>query len=230
MTDGTPNHIGFILDGNRRWARQNGLTTFTGHKKGYENFKTIADYCFDIGIKTVSAYVFSTENWNRSEREVGYLMKLLKRALVEQLKELGSKNIRIKVLGLKTKLDPEIKKLINNAEKQTTKNTKGTINLCLNYGGRVEIVEAVKKIVKEKIPANKISEKVIAKHLWTTDQPDPDIVIRTSGEMRLSGFLPWQSVYSEFYFPKKMWPEFGKNDLNKILADYSKRHRRFGGN
>ena len=124
MTDGTPNHIGFILDGNRRWARQNGLTTFTGHKKGYENFKTIADYCFDIGIKTVSAYVFSTENWNRSEREVGYLMKLLKRALVEQLKELGSKNIRIKVLGLKTKLDPEIKKLINNAEKQTTKNTK----------------------------------------------------------------------------------------------------------
>ena len=230
MTDGTPKHIGFILDGNRRWAKQNGLTTFVGHKKGYENFKDIAQYCFDIGIKNVSAYVFSTENWNRNKREVGYLMRLLKKALVEQTKELGGKGIKIKVLGIKTKLDPKIKELIKSTEKSTAKNTKGTINLCLNYGGRIEIVEAVKKIIKEKIPTNKINEKVLSEHLWTANQPDPDIVIRTSGEMRLSGFLPWQSVYSEFYFPKKMWPEFGKTDLNKILADYSKRHRRFGGN
>jgi len=225
-----PSHIAFILDGNRRWARQRGLTTFAGHRASYENFKIIADECFKRGIKIVSAYVFSTENWNRSAREVGYLMKLLKRALIEETKELGSKGIRIKVLGLPTKLDAEIKKLIKQTETQTAHNTKGTINLCLNYGGRAEIVETVKNIINKKIPIQKINEKTISDNLWTAGQQDPDFVIRTSGEMRLSGFLPWQSVYSELYFPTKMWPEFGVKDLDKALKEYSNRQRRFGGN
>lgn len=225
-----PYHIGFILDGNRRWARQRNLTTFAGHKAGYENFKIIADECFKRGIRTVSAYVFSTENWNRSVREVGYLMKLLRRALTEETKELGSKGIKIKVLGLLTKLDNEIKKIIKQTEQQTANNTRGTINLCLNYGGRAEIVEAVKNIVKKGVLPNKITEQTISDNLWTTGQQDPDFVIRTSGEMRLSGFLPWQSVYAELYFPTKMWPEFTVKDLDIALKEYSRRQRRFGGN
>ncbi len=230
MINHIPHHIGFILDGNRRWAKKNNLPALIGHKKGYENFKTVTDHCFMKGIKIVSAYVFSTENWSRSAREVGYLMRLLKRALVEETKELDKKGIKIKVLGLPTKLDSQIKKLIEQTETKTANNKNGTVNLCLNYGGRAEIVEAVKKIITQKIPINKITEEIISQNLWTVGQPDPDIIVRTSGEMRLSGFLPWQAVYSELYFSPKMWPEFSTSDVDEALAEYARRQRRFGGN
>ncbi len=230
MTDNLPNHIGFILDGNRRWAKKRGLPTLSGHKKGYDNFKVISDYCFKCGIKIITAYVFSTENWNRTAREVSYLMRLLKKMLVEETNILHKKGIKIKVLGLKTKLDKQILKMIDEAEKLTADNKNGVVNLCLNYGGRSEIIEAIKKLILQKIPVENITEKIVAKNLWTAGQPDPDFIIRTSGEMRLSGFLPWQSVYSELYFSPKMWPEFSTADIDEALAEYARRQRRFGGN
>jgi len=157
-------------------------------------------------------------------------MRLLKKMLVEETNILHKKGIKIKVLGLKTKLDKQILKMIDEAEKLTADNKNGVVNLCLNYGGRSEIIEAIKKLILQKIPVENITEKIVAKNLWTAGQPDPDFIIRTSGEMRLSGFLPWQSVYSELYFSPKMWPEFSTADIDEALAEYARRQRRFGGN
>lgn len=222
-------HLAFIMDGNRRWARSRGLPTFEGHRRGYLRMKKVGDWCLERGIKIMTVYAFSTENWKRSKKEVNYLMKLLEDALSKELPEFMEKNIQLRIIGKKNDLPKGLQEAIKNAEKQTKNNTKGILNIAINYGGRQEIVEATKKIVKAKLPPSKINEKLFSEHVWTAGQPDPDLVIRTSGEQRISGFLAWQAVYSELYFCKKHWPAFSEKDLDEAINEFNRRNRRFGG-
>jgi undecaprenyl diphosphate synthase len=225
-----PKHLGIILDGNRRWAKEHNLPSFEGHRRGFENIKTVASHAFDSGLKFMSVFAFSTENWKRSSEEVGYLMDLFKMVATKELKFLTEKNIKLKISGDMSAFDSELQASLNKALAETSKNTNGIFNICLNYGGREEIVQAVKTIVKQGIKAEEINQDLIQKYLYTADLPDPDLIIRTSGEQRLSGFLTWQSIYSELYFVNKHWPEFSKDDLDQALIAYAQRSRRFGGN
>ncbi|MBU3942729.1 di-trans,poly-cis-decaprenylcistransferase [Patescibacteria group bacterium] len=224
-----PNHLGIIIDGNRRWAKKKGLPSFYGHKKGLDNVKKISDYCLERGVKILTLYAFSSENWSRTKKEVEYLMKLLGTTLNDRsIKDLNEREVKLKVIGEKKKLPKILQDLIEKAEASTKNNKKGILNLLISYGGRPEIVQAIKNIIKKKIPINKITEEIVSENLWTEGLPDPDLIIRTGGEIRLSNFMTWQSVYSEFYFTKKTWPEFTKKDLDKALNNYNHRHRRFG--
>jgi undecaprenyl diphosphate synthase len=224
-----PHHLGIIIDGNRRWAREKGLPVFEGHRRGFENFKKIADYAFGKGVRILTIFAFSTENWNRTKIEVNYLMKLLGIALGKKyIKELNQKDVRLKVIGQKERLSNSLQEKIKKIEEATKINKKGILILAISYGGRQEIIQAVQGIIKDKIPGNKISEELISKNLWTSGLPDPDLIIRTGGEQRLSGFLTWQSVYSELCFIKKYWPEFSEKDLDIAFEEYNHRQRRFG--
>jgi len=225
-----PTHIGIILDGNRRWAKARNLPTFEGHRLGFENMKTVANYAFDKGIKIMSVFAFSTENWKRSVEEVSYLMDIFKNIIKNELKFLADRGVKLMVSGDITAFDAELREGIIDAQKNTADNKNGIFNVCLNYGGREEIVTAIKKIIQDKISPEQINQDLINKYLYTAGLPDPDLIIRTSGEQRLSGFLTWQSVYSELYFTKKHWPEFTTEDLDMALAEYSQRQRRFGAN
>ncbi len=221
------NHLGIIVDGNRRWAKKNKKPSIFGHKKGLDNVRELTKYIFSKGVKFITLYLFSTENWNRSKTEVSYLMKLFENSLSKKnIQELNDKNIRVKIIGQKEKLSKKLQKKIEWVEKETKNNKKGQLNLCISYGGRPEIIQAIKKIIKE--GASEITEKLVSDNLWTAGTPDPDLIIRTSGEQRLSNFLTWQSAYSELYFPNKYWPEFTKKDIDKALEEYDKRQRRFG--
>lgn len=228
-----PTHIAIIMDGNRTWAKKNNLDPRLGHKKGAETLENIVKYCNKIGIKYLTVYAFSTENWKRSKEEVGALMLLLKNYLDDFAKKADTDNIKIKMLGDREKLSASLLKSIDNAVKRTENNTGLTFNVAFNYGGRDEIVKAVKKIVgnvKEGIiDVNDINEQLISNNLYTFGQPDPDLMIRTSGEIRTSNFLPWQLVYSEFYFTDKLWPDFTTQDLDKAIEEFNKRTRKFGG-
>jgi len=225
----TPFHLGIIVDGNRRWAKKKGLLSLEGHRKGLNNVQKIGDYCTKRGIKILTLYTFSTENWKRSKKEVSYLMKLLKESLNKKnIQKLHKKKIKLQIIGQKERLPQALQKRIKEAEKLTKNNKERILNLAVSYGGRPEIIQAVKNIIKKKIPANKITEELINKNLWTAGLPYPDLIIRTGGAQRLSNFLTWQTAYSEFYFTKKSWPEFTEKDLNKALLDYSHRQRRFG--
>ena len=230
MNKTAPQHIGIILDGNRRWARKRGLPTFQGHKKGFDNLKKVAGHAFDRGVKILTVYAFSTENWKRDKKEVDYLMGLIRLLVDREAKDLVKRGVRLNVLGRIKDFDKALQKNIVKAIAMTKDGKNGVLNVCLSYGGRDEILTAVKEIVKNKISPDKIDEKLFAKYLYTKDLPDSEIIIRTSGEQRLSGFLTWQSVYSEFFFPEKCWPVFGPKDLDKIIEEFNKRHRRFGGN
>ena len=227
-----PTHIAIIMDGNRRWAKQRNLDVRLGHKKGAETLENIVRYCNKIGIKYLTVYAFSTENWKRSKEEVGALMLLLQNYLDDFAKRADTENIKIQMLGSRKELSSGLLKSIDNAIKRTENNTGITFNVAFNYGGRDEIVNAVKKIatdVKEnKIDLQDINEKLISDNLYTKNQPDPDLMIRTSGEMRTSNFLPWQLVYSEFYFIDKLWPDFNSKDLDKAIEEYNRRNRKFG--
>ena len=225
-----PKHIGIILDGNRRWAKKRGLTTLQGHKKGFDILKDVATYAFDIGVNTLTVYGFSTENWNRSKEEVAYLMDLFKLLVKKEVNTLSKRNIRLKIMGDISAFDDELRQGIIDAEEKTKDNTKGLLNVCLNYGGRLEILNAVKNIIKDKIGPDELNEKSFRKYLYSGDTPDPELIIRTSGEKRLSGFLTWQSVYSELYFPNTTWPDFDASELDKAIDEFNKRQRRFGGN
>lgn len=218
------------MDGNRRWAKQKGLPTLAGHKKGYDKMKEVGDWCLDRGIEYMTVFAFSTENWKRSKKEVDYLMKLLLTGLTKELPVFMKKGIKLKVIGSRQGLSAALNQAIDQAEEKTAKNPKGTLNIAINYGGRLEIVEAVKKIIRQKKSPAEITEDLISKSVWTTGQPDPDIIVRTSGEQRLSGFLTWQSVYSELFFVSHHWPAFSQKDLDGILDEYHNRQRRFGGN
>ncbi|HPL93396.1 MAG TPA: polyprenyl diphosphate synthase [bacterium] len=223
-------HLAIIMDGNRRWAKDQGLPSFAGHQKGYEKLKEVMRWCQKKGVDTLTVYAFSTENWNRSEDEVNFLMTLFHKALTEELDEFHQEGIRLRVIGTRQRLAPKIVQAIAEAEEKTKDNQKGNLNLCINYGGRLEIVEAFKKIMAQGVTAEEISDKMIAEHLWMAGQPDPDLIIRTSGEQRLSGFLTWESVYSEFLFLEKHWPDFSEADFDRAIEDFNNRHRRFGGN
>lgn len=224
-----PNHLGLILDGNRRWARTRGLPTLEGHKEGYDNLKSIAEHAFNSGVKYVSAYVFSTENWNRSEDEVTYLMSLLLKFFKKDCKQLNKKGVKIMWLGSRLKLSEKILKAVDEATEMTKNNTKGVLALCFNYGGYDEISEAVKKIIKLGAKPEDVNPELIRGNLFSPDLPDLDLVIRTSGEQRISNFMLWRIAYSEFYFTDKFWPEFHPADLQIALDDYANRSRRFGG-
>lgn len=224
-----PLHLGIIIDGNRRWAKKKGLPFFEGHRRGLDNVQKIGDYCAEKGIRILTLYTFSTENWKRSKKEVSYLMRLLIGALSKKnIQEFHEKKVKLQIIGQKERLPQALQKKIEEAEELTKNNKERILNLAISYGGRIEIIRAVRNIIKKKIPANKITEDLINKNLWTAGLPYPDLIIRTGGAKRLSNFLTWQSAYSEFYFTKKFWPEFTEEDLDKALLDFSHRHRRFG--
>lgn len=230
-----PKHIGIILDGNRRWAKARGLKPTEGHKAGAEAVKNIVKYAYDCGLKYLTVYAFSTENWKRDKAEVALLMKLLDKFATELLESDEKREVKIKVYGDISALDKKLQEKILKLEEKTKKNEKMVFGICLNYGGRNEIVKAVKEIANELkngvITEDEIDDKMISKHLYTKDIPDPDFIIRTSNEYRLSNFLTWQSTYSELYFPKDvMWPDFSQNEFDKVIEEYIKRNRRFGGN
>ena len=227
-----PKHIAIIMDGNRRWARQRNLPVKLGHKQGAETLKKIVRYANNIGIKYLTVYAFSTENWKRSQEEVDALMSLLEGYLNQFSKEADTENIVIRVLGNMKQLSEPLQKSIANTVESTKNNTGIIFNIALNYGGRDEITNAVKLIsadVKEgKLNIDDITENVVSSYLYTKNDPDPDLLIRTSGEIRLSGFLPWQSTYSEFVFLEKLWPDFSTEDLEQAIEVFSKRNRKFG--
>lgn len=223
-----PVHLGLILDGNRRWAKDQGKPTYDGHKAGYENLKVIGKSAIKRGVKYVSAFVFSTENWKRSAEEVDYLMKLLLWVAKNEVNELHKENIRIRFLGEKDRLSKDIINAIAKAEEKTKDNTAGTLALCLNYGGQQEIVHAVNEIMAENNDHSVVTANDIEQHLYAPDIPPVDLLIRTSGEQRISNFMLWRAAYSELLFVDKHWPAFSEHDLELALAEFARRQRRFG--
>ncbi|MFA5129911.1 MAG: polyprenyl diphosphate synthase [Patescibacteria group bacterium] len=221
-------HLAIIMDGNRRWAKERGLPSLKGHQAGYEALKNLGDACLNRGIETITVFAFSTENWKRTQEEVGYLMDLIELALRNELDFFDSRNIRIKVIGRRDGLRPSVLEAIENAEKKTASNTKATLCIAVNYGGQAEIVDAVKALVADGVAADAIDEKAITSRMYWPDMPAPELIIRTSGEERLSGFLLWQSAYSEFYWCKKHWPDFDEHELDSALEEFAIRQRRFG--
>lgn len=223
-----PIHVGLILDGNRRWAKERNLPTLEGHREGAEAFKNVALAAFDRGVQYVSAFAFSTENWQRTEEEVGYLMRLFVKAVEKHLSTFHKANIRIVILGRMNELPNDVRKALEKTEEKTKDNTHGTLAICVNYGGREELVDAVKKIVASGTPASEIDRDIIQSSLYHPEVPGIDLLIRTSGERRTSGFMLYRSEYAELYFSDLMWPDFTEEELNKALQDYSQRKRRFG--
>jgi len=221
-------HLAMIMDGNRRWAKEKGLPAIEGHRAGYETMKRVGEWCLARGVKTLTVYAFSTENWKRSETEVGFLMSLLEHALDKELEYFISRKIRLKILGRREGFAPALVELMVKAEEATKDFDAMTFAICLGYGGRAEIVDAVKAVVEKGIPAESIDEGTIAKHLYWPDMPEPDMIVRTSGEERLSGFLLWQSAYSEFYWIKKNWPALEEGDIEEVIEEYKTRQRRYG--
>ena len=227
-----PNHIAIIMDGNRRWAKAKGKPASFGHKEGAKTLEKIVRYANKIGIKYITVYAFSTENWKRKAEEVSALMALFQSYLDDYSKRADSENIKVKILGSREGLSEKMKDSIQRCMERTKNNTGITFNIALNYGGRDEILKAVKEIATEikdgKISPEEITEETISDKLYTKGEPDPDLLIRTSGEIRLSNFLPWQLVYTEFLFVEKNWPDFTENDLDEAIIEYQKRTRKFG--
>lgn len=224
------------MDGNGRWAQNRGLKRSEGHREGAKTFRKIGEYCADVGIKYMTFYAFSTENWNRPKDEVRALMKLFKEYLNEgddRIAENDMRQMKLRFIGERDNLPSDLLKLIEKAERESEKYNKVTVNIALNYGGRAEITHAVKEIAKKvtngEISLNDITEGTISQNIYTSGQPDPDLIVRPSGEYRLSNFMTWQSAYSEFWFSDILWPDFSEEDVNKMLFDYQNRHRRFGG-
>lgn len=223
-----PEHIAIIMDGNGRWAKKRSLPRSAGHAAGSKNFKTIARYCNKIGLKYLTVYAFSTENWKRPQEEVNNIMNIL-RDYLKDAKNFKDENIKVKFIGNLEPLDEDIKELIADAEHESAEATGLHLNIALNYGGRDEITNAVKRIVSEGIKAEDITEDTITERLYTQGQPDPDYIIRPSGEYRLSNYLIWQAAYAEYWFSDVLWPDFTPKHLEKALDEYNRRNRRFGG-
>lgn len=223
-----PTHLGLILDGNRRWAQEKGLKPFEGHRRGYLKLKKIAEAAFKKGVIYVSAYVFSTENWSRSSEEVAYLMDLLYWVATYEVNKLHKSNIKVKFLGMENGLNEKIIAAIKKAEVKTAKNTGGNLVLCLNYGGQQELSDAVANLIRSGVSADNVTPDLISRNLYDPTIPPVDLIIRTSGEQRLSGFMLWSAAYAELKFVIKYWPSFTVSDLELALNDYAKRQRRFG--
>ncbi len=228
-----PQHIAIIMDGNRRWAKEKGIETKLGHKAGAENLEKLANFANDIGLKYLTVYAFSTENWKRTKEEVGALMVLLKSYVDKFLKRANTNNIKIRVLGDLERLDRGLRESIAEIVEKSSNNTGLTLNIAFNYGGRDEITNAVKHIAKDvengKMKIDEIDEQVISNKLYTCGEPDPDLLIRTGGELRISNFLLWQLAYTEFLFVDKYWPDFSEEDLLNAIHTFQTRKRRFGG-
>ncbi len=228
-----PTHIGIIMDGNRRWAKKRFLPSNYGHSKGAETFKSISLYCNKIGIKYLTVYAFSTENWKRSQNEISHLMILFKKYLNSAIEKFSLENIKVKFIGNLSKFPQQIRDLVLKIEKGSSANTGMVLNIAISYGSREEITHAAKTLLEDvnsgKISVNRVSENLVSERLYNSGQPDVDLIIRTAGEQRISNFMLWQSAYAEFYFTSTLWPDFNERELNKALDEYSTRIRRFGG-
>ncbi len=228
-----PKHVGIIMDGNGRWAKQRGLPRKAGHREGAQTFRTITRYCSQVGIRYLTVYAFSTENWKRPEDEVGALMGLFKSYLREALEDFQDDDIVVRFIGDKSGFSPELQELMNENEESSKDRPGMVLNIAMNYGSRDEIVRAVKNICAKVesgiLRAADVTEQLVADHLYTAGQPDPDLIIRPSGEYRISNFMLWQSAYTEFVIMNKLWPDFTKADLDEALRIYASRNRRYGG-
>ena len=228
-----PHHVAIIMDGNGRWAKKHKLNVAMGHRQGVETLREVIRHTDDLGIEALTIYAFSTENWNRSKEEVGALMQLNLDFFKSEIDELMEKNVRILILGEKDVFPEKQREVLIEAENRSTANTGLTLNICLNYGGRAELTRAAKSIAQDVkagvLSLDDVDEQLISKRLYTANQPDVDLMIRTSGEMRLSNFLLWQCAYAEFLFPTVLWPDFSVADYDEALLAYGGRERRFGG-
>ena len=228
-----PRHIAIIMDGNGRWAKKRGLPRTAGHAAGAEAFRRIANYCRTLGVEYLTVYAFSTENWKRSEEEVGAIMKLLGKYLQEALQDMEKNHVRFRFFGDLSRLNPELQKLCVDAQERSSGFGDVQVNFCLNYGGRDELVKAArefsKDVVSGKYTPEDLNEALLSSYLYSADVPDPELIIRPSGELRTSNFLLWQSAYSEYVFMDVLWPDFSPDDLDKAIAEYYHRNRRFGG-
>lgn len=226
---GLPKHVAFIMDGNGRWAEQRGLPRLEGHRAGYENIRPLIRCLDKHGIKFVTLYAFSTENWGRPKEEINGLFQLLEEVIDKESRELHKNGVKIRHIGRLEELPERMRKSIDQSEKLTVNNTGMTLGVALNYGGRMEIIDAARRLIARGVPPQDIDEKLLGDHLYTAGFPDVDMVIRTGGEIRTSNFLIWQAAYSEYYFTPVLWPDFKEGDLEKTLLTYSRRQRRFGG-
>ena len=228
-----PRHIAIIMDGNGRWAKKRGLPRTAGHAAGAEAFRRTANYCRTLGVEYLTVYAFSTENWKRSADEVAGIMKLLGRYLEEALMDMEKNHVRFKFFGDLSRLSPNLRKLCQDAEERSSEYHEVQVNFCLNYGGRDEIVKAgqafARDVAEGKHQPEDLTEELLSKYLYSADVPDPELIIRPSGELRTSNFLLWQSAYSEYVFMDVLWPDFGPKDLDEAIAQYHNRNRRFGG-
>ena len=233
LSNSVPQHIAIIMDGNGRWAKKRGLPRNAGHKAGAETFRRIAKHCNDIGVKYLTVYAFSTENWKRSEEEVSGIMLLLENYLKEALRDMEKNHIRFQLFGDISGLNPKLQKLMQETMERSKKFNEVQVNFCINYGGRDEIVRAARAFAADvaagKRSADSLTEADFENYLDSAGVPDPELVIRPSGEMRTSNFLPWQSAYSEFVFMDVLWPDFSDNDLDSAIEEFNRRNRRFGG-
>jgi len=224
-----PQHIGIIMDGNRRWAEKRGLTINEGHEAGAKNLEKIINYCLELGVKTLTVYALSTENWRqRTKKEVKGIFKLILQVAKEKKKDYEAKGIKLAVLGEFQAFPRKVARALGEILKIVKVHERLKVNLALNYGGRDEILNAVRKIIQEKIPLKKLNEKTFSHFLYTSGEPDPDLIIRTAGEVRISNFLLWQMSYSELYFTDTLWPDFDEKELDKAIVEYQKRQRNFG--
>lgn len=226
MSEQKINCVALIMDGNRRWARAHNKPTFEGHSEGYKKLQDVVKWAREAGVPHVIAFAFSTENWQRSEDEVGYLMKLFRSVLENETEKMIQEKIRIRFVGDRDRFAEDVKKRMSEMEEATSKDFDITLHLAMSYGGRTEILSAVNTLIAK--GQTDVTEEEFSKALWTADMPDPDILIRTGGERRLSGFLPWQSVYSELFFVDAFWPEFPEEEFNNIIKEFSDRDRRMG--
>ena len=228
LPDLLPTHVAIIMDGNGRWARKRSLPRIAGHRAGVDNLRRILEAAVEFGIKYLTIYAFSTENWARPPDEVHGLMNILEEVIDTQLRELHEKGVRLQHIGRLERLSPALQGKVRHAIELTRNNQRLVLNVAWNYGGRDEIIQAIRRMMAEGVDPEKIDEDMVHRYLYTSDCPDPDLVIRTSGELRTSNFLVWQSAYSEWYFPEIFWPDFGKEELLEALWDYARRERRYG--
>ena len=224
-----PRHVGIIMDGNGRWARKRNRPHSFGHRAGVRAIKRTMYGCEELGVEVLSVYTFSTENWSRPRAEVRYLMRLFHEAFRRELDEIDEHGIRVMVSGRRAELSPAMRQQIADAEARTAGNRSGVLNVCLNYGGRAELVDAVRSLIASGVAPEAVDEQAIGRHLYHPELPDPDLIIRTAGESRISNFLLWQSAYSEIHVTDTLWPDFDIQDLKRAIQDYQSRVRRFGG-
>jgi undecaprenyl diphosphate synthase len=227
--DRVPRHVAIIMDGNGRWAKSRGLPRLAGHRAGTENLRPILEASVEFGIEILTIWAFSTENWRRPETEVQGLLRILRRMIRRELKELHKQGVQLRHMGRLDRLPRELQKEVLEAIELTKDNDRIILNVAFDYGGRAEIVQAVQKVIRDGIPPEEVDEALLSRYMYTAGQPDPDLIVRTSGELRTSGFMMWQAAYAEYYITPTFWPDFGREELYEALVEYSQRDRRFGG-